>query len=202
VNIVRLGWDSEAQYFLDIARLHERELKAGLLAKLGPVFLSDFYRYVAADRDSVVLAAVDGKHAIGFVSGTVDIGRFYHRFLLHRGFRLAWHLVPYLLRRGSLSRIGSFRTYLSRGRSELPSSELTSLAVDSSIQRSGVGKALFRAFREDLCNRGIPLFKVSAATTQAAALLFYPALGARQVAVTRLGELELIVFVCPTAAVS
>jgi ribosomal protein S18 acetylase RimI-like enzyme len=114
------------------------------------------------------------------------------------------HLLPYLLRRGTFSPIASFQRYLgSRSNcTDLPTSELTSLAIAPAAQRKGIGKALFDAFREHLRGRGIEQFKVSAATTQTAALSFYPALGARQAATTRLGELELIVFVCSTASMS
>jgi ribosomal protein S18 acetylase RimI-like enzyme len=205
LKIVSLGQASPPQYFHEVARLHETELQAGLLAKLGTEFLEDFYRHVAGDRECVLLAAIEGEHAVGFLSGTCDIRKFYRRYVMRRGLKLAVHLLPHLLSIGSLSPIASFRRYLgSRGGGDLPrdipASELTSLAVGPSARHRGVGKTLFSAFREHLRSRGIGTFKVSAATTQKAALLFYPAQGAKIVANTHLGELELIVFVCTTGA--
>ena len=199
--IVPLGPGAPAHHFRKVAELHETELQAGLLAKLGGAFLGVFYQYVARDPGCVLLIALEGDKVIGFVSGTLDIGKFYRRFILRRGFKLAAYLVPYLLSHGSLSSIVSIRRYLtSRDTTHLPVSELTSLAVDPGTQRKGVGKALFVALREHFRSQGIQAFQVTAAKTQLAALRFYPALEAQLVAKTQLGNLEASIFVCPTVA--
>jgi ribosomal protein S18 acetylase RimI-like enzyme len=199
--IVPLGPGAPAYHFQKVAELHETELHAGVLAKLGIAFLADFYRYVASDPGGVLLIALEGDKVVGFVSGTHDIRKFYHRFILRRGLKLATCLVPYLLSRRSLSPIMSIRRYLtSRETAHLPVTELTSLAVDPGTQRKGVGKALFVALQEHFRSQGIQAFQVTAAKTQLAALRFYPALGAQLVAKTQLGNLEASVFVCPTGA--
>ncbi|TMI99060.1 MAG: GNAT family N-acetyltransferase [Bacillati bacterium ANGP1] len=198
-TIVSVGPGAPAHYFQEMAHLHATELQAGLLAKFGVAFLADFYNYVAGDPGCVLLVALEGDKVIGFVSGTHDIGKFYHRFILRRGLKLATRLVPYLLSRRALSSIVSLRRYLtSRNTTHLPVSELTSLAVDVGAQRKGVGKALFAALQEHFRSEGIQAFQVTAAKTQVAALQFYPALGAKLVAKTQLGTLESFVFVCPT----
>ena len=198
--IVPLGPAAPAHHFQRVAQLHETELQAGFLAKFGVAFLADFYRYVARDSGCVLLVALEGDKVIGFVSGTDDIGKFYHRFILRRGLKLAARLVSYLLSGRSLSPLVSIRRYLtSRNTTHLPVSELTSLAVDPATQRKGVGKALFAALQEHFRSHGIEAFQVTAAKTQLAALHFYPALGAKLVAKTQLGSLESSVFVCPTA---
>ena len=195
--IVPLGPGAPDRYFDDVARLHEIELQAGLMAKLGVAFLADFYRHVAGDPDCILLAAVEGDRVIGFVSGTRDIGEFYRRFVVRRGLALAVRLVPYVLRLRSLSGIMSLRRYfIARDARHLPVSELTSLAVDAGAKRRGVGKALFAALQDYFRREGIRAFQVTAARTQPAALRFYPAVGARPVAQTRLGNLESFVFVC------
>jgi ribosomal protein S18 acetylase RimI-like enzyme len=196
--IVPIGPGGPDHYFDDVARLHETELQAGLMAKLGVAFLADFYRYVAGDPDCVLLAAVDGDRVIGFVSGTRDIGKFYRRFVARRGLALGVRLVPHLLRWRSLSSLVSLRRYLiGRDTRLLPVSELTSLAVGAAAQRRGVGRALFAALQDRFRREGIRAFQVTAAETQLAALRFYPAVGARAVARTRLGDLDSFVFVCP-----
>lgn len=203
MKIVTLDTSAPAHHFQEVARLHETELQAGLLAKFGIAFLLDFYHYVARDPGCVLLVAIEGDNVIGFVSGSYDIRSFYRRFVLRRGLKLAAHLVPYLLGRRSLSPLVSIRRYLiSRDASSLPVSELTSIAVEPGAQRSGVGKALFLALREHFRARGIQAFQVTAASTQVAALRFYPALGARLVMKTRLGDLESSIFVSPTTAVT
>jgi ribosomal protein S18 acetylase RimI-like enzyme len=203
MKIIPLVTTAPAHYFREVARLHETELQAGLLAKFGVDFLLDFYHYVAKDPGCVLLVAIEGEDVIGFVSGSYDIRGFYRRFILRRWIKLAAHLVPYLLGRRSLSPLVSIRRYLiSRDASSLPVSELTSIAVDPGAQRSGVGKALFVALQERFRNRGIQAFRVTAASTQVAALRFYPALGAKLIMKTRLGDLESSVFVSPTIAVT
>jgi len=201
MNIVVLSPGSPDHHFREAARLHKTELQAGLLAKFGVEFLTGFYHYVARDPGCILLVAIDNGRVVGFVSGTYDIGKFYHRFVLRQGIKLAVHLVPYLLRRRSLSPVASIRHYLtSRVTSHLPVSELTSLAVDPGAQRRGVGKKLFTALQGHFRSRGIEAFQVTAAETQTAALRFYPALGARMASKTQLGDLESSIFVCATAA--
>ena len=196
-TIVPLDPGAPAQYFEQVARLHETELQAGLLAQLGVAFLADFYRYVAGDPGCTLLVALEGDKVIGFVSGTHDIGKFYRRFIRRRSLTLAARLAPYVLSRRALSSIVSIRRYvISRDRRRLPVSELTSLAVDAGTQRKGVGRALFAALQDHFRRRGIRTFQVTAANTQQAALRFYPALGATLVAQTHLGPLESFVFVC------
>ena len=197
--IVPLGPGAPAHYFQEVAHLHETELQAGLLAKFGVPFLADFYHYLARDPGCVLLVALEGDKVIGFVSGTHDIRKFYRRFVLRRGLKLAMRLVPYLLARRSVSTIASIRRYMtSRDTTQLPVSELTSLAVDPGTQRKGVGKTLFAALQEHFRSQGIEVLQVTAAKTQPAALRFYPALGAKLVTKTQLGTLESFVFVCPT----
>jgi|SRR5262249_33985972 len=197
--IIPLGPGAPAHYFQEVAHLHETELQAGLLAKLGAPFLADFYDYLARDPGCVLLVALEGDMVIGFVSGTYDIGKFYQRFILRRGLKLAARMIPYLLSNRSLSTIASIRRYmLSRDTTQLPVSELTSLAVHPGTRRKGVGKMLFAALQEHFRSRGVEAFQVTAAVTQPAALRFYPTLGAKFVTKTQLGTLESFVFVCPT----
>lgn len=196
VRILRLKQDLPPHYLQEVARLHQTELQAGLLAKLGTTFLVDFYRCFALERNCALFVAVDNDHVVGFISGTNDLGRFYRYFVLRYGLKLTRHLIPYLLRRRSLLPLVSIRRYFnSRSLRSLPVSELTSLAVDSSVQRSGIGRMLFAALQKHFHNSGVAAFKVTAATTQAEAIRFYNAVGATTVAKTRLGDLEAIVFV-------
>lgn len=201
MEIIRLDKCSPPQQFQDVARIHEAELQAGTLARLGIAFLADFYRYFVSDPDCVLFAAIHNDKIVGFVSGSCDIKKFYRRFMIRRGLFLARFLIPYLARRRSFSAVASFRSYLSSDAAvDLPASELTSLAVDVSVQRSGIGKALFAALQEYFKQREIVTFKVTAADTQTSALGFYPAVGGKLAANTRLGELKSYVFVCSTHA--
>ena len=199
MEIVLVTRDSPSQFFKAIAAIHDTELRPGVLADLGPSFLTFFYRVIARDDDCALFAALEDGEVLGFVAGTMDTRRYYRRLALGHVLRVSLYLVPYILRPSVIGKIVvRIRNLGSRAMTDLPRAELLSIALRPSSQAKGAGRKLYAALRDDFRRRGVEHFKVSTAEGRVAAQKFYEGFGCRLTARVSQGELTALTFVCPT----
>ena len=192
-QFVWLKSSSSRKIFRQIAELHADQLKAGLLASFGILFLERFYRRVATDPLAILIANIKDEEVIGFVMGCVSPFQFHFRILVRLSPAIVWHL---LRRPGIIHRALSLAKYVG-SKSSRPSPELLSIAVDPRFQRSGVGAELLRQFQLKLPAYQFHKFQVTASETQKAALKFYRKHGGVIVSETDLGGLRSFTFVMP-----
>ena len=134
-----------------IVRIHVQAFDGFFLTQLGRLFLWEYYAAVCRyDRGILLVASSSASAAIeGFVAGFIDPPAFY-RHLQCRRLRLAFAALPALVRRPFLlRRILSDARQVNQNGSQGASaceSELASLAVIPSAQRTGLGKTLAHAF--------------------------------------------------------
>lgn len=122
------------------------------LSFLGPRFLRELYRAIVADEESIAFVAADGERVIGFVAGT-GTGGFYRRAARRRWLRFGVASLGAFLRRPSIAPRLLRALYAPPGTSS-DGALLMSLAVDPSVQRSGAGTLLTRAFVAGARRRG------------------------------------------------
>jgi ribosomal protein S18 acetylase RimI-like enzyme len=138
---VRTGTGADAAA---AARLHAGQISEGFLASLGPGFLTRLYRRVARSPGSFLIVADEDGDQIGFLAGTLDVGKLYKRFLVRDGAVAAIASAPRLLRawRRALETLRHGGHQTARG----GSAELLAIAVDPRWRSRGVGALLVESF--------------------------------------------------------
>jgi ribosomal protein S18 acetylase RimI-like enzyme len=170
-----------------IVTLHVAAFPGFFLTELGPGFLRAYYRAVLRfDGGFMLVAEMDGRVA-GFAAGFADPRRFYAGFR-RRPLSFALALLVGLLRRPWLvGRILSrVRSVVARGRATHvgPASggdcELSSLAVDPSARRRGIGQRLVAAFVAEARGKGLDVVRLTTdARENDPVNAFYASLGFR-----------------------
>jgi ribosomal protein S18 acetylase RimI-like enzyme len=146
-----------------VAELHRLALPRGFLSTLGDRFLARLYRLLArADRTCVWVGADPDDRCVGFVAGSLDIGRAYRQVLSRGALPLAAAMLPGALRPAVLGRALQTLAYpLRRGDRRRTGdgvdpaairAELLSIAVADRARGHGLGRRLVAAleasFRE------------------------------------------------------
>jgi ribosomal protein S18 acetylase RimI-like enzyme len=122
------------------------------LSFLGSRFLRELYRAIVTDEESIAFVAIDGEHVIGFVAGAGSSG-FYRRAARRRWLRFGAVSLGAFLRKPSIApRL--LRALYAPPKTSGEGALLMSIAVDPSVQRSGAGKLLTRAFIDGAGRRG------------------------------------------------
>jgi len=142
--------------------LHQQAFPGFFLTSLGPPFLRELYRGLMVLEEGILLVAESaGGHVVGFVGGTDDGRMFYRQLLRRRGWRFALAAAPAVVRHPSITRRvvrGRERADASNrdeGASErVARGSLMSLGVAPHTRASGAGRALVRAFEQELRTRG------------------------------------------------
>lgn len=161
------------------AGLHGRCIDRGFLVRLGPRFLRQLYRCLAADDAGRVWVAIaDGGRVIGVCAYARDV-RLLYRSVIRRGwFRLALATLPHSLRPGAAKGVLDALRYPRKvGRKKLPPAEILSIAVDPTARGSGVGRMLLERAVEQARMDGEPQIKVLAGVVLDTANRFYLACG-------------------------
>jgi ribosomal protein S18 acetylase RimI-like enzyme len=131
-----------------LAQIHRAAFRGFFLPKLGPRFLSAYYRCVLEYAGGILLGARREGELVGFVAGFAQPQAFYAA-LRARRLRLALAAAPALIRRPSLlaRMAGNYRRTGSPGppRAGTPV-ELSSLAVLPDWAGQGIGAELVGAF--------------------------------------------------------
>jgi len=173
------------QEFLQVAHLHQQYIPLGFLSSLGIGFLARLYAFMAKDAAAFLLVAVDGGTVVGFVSGTVDVGSFYRRFII-KNILWGFVLLPKLVTRNTLKRALETLLYPRKNKvMNLPKAELLSIVVDRAYQGKGVAKSLYEHLEQFYRIKRIQEFKIIVGSTLTSAICFYQKVGA-----TKLTEIE------------
>ncbi len=129
------------------ARLHAGQISEGFLASLGTGFLTRLYRRVACSDGSFLLVADEHGHQVGFLAGTMDVGKLYKKFLLRDGAFAAIAAVPRLLR--AWPRALETLRHGGSGEPAKGSAELLAIAVDPGRRGSRIGARLVARFLDE-----------------------------------------------------
>lgn len=182
--------DATSELLPEVVRLHRRELSGGFLSSLGDRALHLLFSFAAESPTAVLLVARETGtgRVCGFLLGTYDTSGFYRAFMRQKSLRAALLVGPKLfLSPARIKKVLETLLYPKRKEvSSLPPAELLDLAVDSEMQKAGVGTALFERFAAILRENGTSVFRITTGGSLHQAHRFYERRGARQV-----GQLEI-----------
>jgi len=160
-----------------IALIHMQELKSGFLSSLGVPFLTGLYNKII--QQGILLVSIDGEQIDGFVSFSPNTKKLMIDFILSSplnflGLSLKFLRNPAFIQKSIETLFAPFKSsHRSNFESDLPSAELLSIAVDSTIQKSGVGSQLLMALENEIKKIGIYEYKVIAGSSRISANKFY-----------------------------
>ena len=176
---LRLGDPGDARL---VARWHVALIPDGFLSSLGERLLRRLYGRVVRSPGSFLVVAEGESAPVGFVAGSVALGRLYRDFALRDGVPAlagtAPQLVAHLPRALETLRHGRAQT----GTEEESSGrcgELLAIAVDPAFQGRGVGRMLVDGFVHQLARRGVDRARVVVGAGNHAAIALYEQAGFR-----------------------
>ncbi len=155
---------------LPIAKIHQTEISGGFLSSLSPAFLKLFYIALMESGFSFCVVAKESDQVVGFVSGVVNMNKFYRYFLTHYFFQSFVILLPKVF--FSLRKIIESLLYPKKEAS-LPQAELLVIAIQKEFQGRGLGSQLLSAFATEMKKRNVTVFKVVVGETLPQAIRFY-----------------------------
>jgi ribosomal protein S18 acetylase RimI-like enzyme len=181
-------------HFQSVARLHAASITTGFLSTLPKPFLTTLYKSIAQCKGSTVIVALDEhKNVCGFVAGAVVVTSMYKKVLLRSAIPLIWYLLPHLFSTKTIRRL--FETvrygFIKKNTKEQPadnnnagsspvtchsshsSSELLSIAVDSSQRGKGTGKKLISELELFFRQNGVYSYKVVTFSKDSTSNSFY-----------------------------
>lgn len=162
----------------EIAGIHVKEIPSGFLSSLGISFLKLIYQSMVRSEDSFCIVAEENGRIIGFVSGTIGIGKFYKEFFKKNFIKAGMILFLKALNPQFAKKIFETLFYPARKeQTKLPNAELMSIVVDKKYQGKGVSKDLFKRLVQEFKKRGIDKFKVTVGSNLVAACKFYEKMG-------------------------
>ncbi len=163
------------------ANLHRQNIPSGFLSSLGINLLTRMYAFIADDKYSTLIVAIDHDKVVGFISGTVNVSSFYRRFILKN---ILWGviLLPKLV---AWKRLKTTVETLFYPRKEelinLPQAELLSIVVDRPYQGKGISALLYEGLKIFFQAKGVPAFKIIVGGTLSSAVRFYQKMGAHKI---------------------
>ncbi|HUY23034.1 MAG TPA: GNAT family N-acetyltransferase [Acidimicrobiales bacterium] len=173
---LRLGGPGDAA---PAATMHARLIADGFLSSLGPRFLRRLYgRIVRTDGSFLLVAECDGA-PIGFIAGSLSLGRLYRSFLVRDGAG-AFLSAPVRLTTALPRVLETLRH--SRGGPTTEGAELLAVAVDPAWRGRHVGQRLVAGFLHEVQHRGVTRAHVVVGAANAAAIGMYRQAGFEPVA--------------------
>ncbi len=163
---VRIGHPRDAAA---AATLHARLITEGFLSSLGPRFLGRLYRRITRSEGSFLLITEAQDTAVGFIAGSVALGRLYRSFLLRDG--VAASLSAPIRLVTALPRV--LETLRHGGETVGAGAELLAVAVDPQWRDRHVGSQLVEGFLHELERRGVGAAHVVVGADNAAAIAMY-----------------------------
>lgn len=157
----------------EVAKLHVQEIKWGFLSELGERFLYYFYLATIDSQKAFLIVAENNGSIVGFVSGCIDLKKFYKDFAKKYTFRVLPLLFKKFFSINSLKKIFETRKYTKQEEKNLPKTELLSITVSSKFQGSGIAQKLLENFISEIKKRNIDQFKVIVGENLIRAIRFY-----------------------------
>lgn len=126
-----------------IAKLHIMSFPGFFLSFLGEGFLRYLYKGFILHQDSGVLIAKENGSILGFLAYSTKLSEFYSFLIKKYFFVFAWYgLLGAIRNPKSLFRIIRALTYPTNTKSNEEYIEISSIAVDPTIQTKGIGSQL------------------------------------------------------------
>jgi ribosomal protein S18 acetylase RimI-like enzyme len=151
------------------ATLHAELIAEGFLSSLGPRFLRRLYGRIARSDGSFLVMAESQSTPVGFIAGSVAVGRLYRSFLVRDGVAASLSAPVRLVT--ALPRV--LETLRHGGDGGEVGGELLAVAVDPSWRGRHVGRRLVEAFFDEIEQRGLGAAHVVVAADNAAAIAMY-----------------------------
>jgi ribosomal protein S18 acetylase RimI-like enzyme len=168
---VRVGGPADAER---AASLHGLLISEGFLSSLGTQFLRRLYGRIARSPDSFLLVAETDGTVVGFIAGSVAVGRLYRSFLLRDSVAVALRAPVRLVT--ALPRV--FETLRhGLGGEKTEGGELLAVAVDPRVRGRQVGLGLVKDFLDELERRGSGAASVVVGADNTAAIAMYERAG-------------------------
>jgi GNAT superfamily N-acetyltransferase len=163
-----------------VAEMHVACLDQGFLSSLGPAILTELYRAIDTNDDSVLIVEMKDSRVIGFVAGSTGMRPVY-REMLARPIGMAKASLPLMLRP---RKVWGILEILRHGRSRrtdsaLPDNELLSIAVAPVARGSGVAERLYNKLVDHFRRQGVGAFRIVVGDQLAPAHRFYQKMGAQ-----------------------
>lgn len=144
---------------LQIAKIHEQEIKNAFLSSLKSNFLCKFYEAIIVSKGSFCFVAKEKNMIVGFIAGVTNIDDFYRYFFKNYFFVLIPVMLPNFFNFRNIKKI--FETILyPKKTKDLPKAELLTIAVNVEFQGKGLGNKLLGKFILKMKNKNIHSFKV------------------------------------------
>jgi ribosomal protein S18 acetylase RimI-like enzyme len=153
------------------AAMHGALITEGFLSSLGPRFLRLLYRRITRSPGSFLVLAEADAAAVGFIAGSVSVGRLYREFLARDGVRAAvsaphrlvaaWPRALETLRHPRDGAVGPARA------------ELLAVAVAPAWRGRQIGTRLVERFLDDVAERGAERAHVVVGADNAVAQAMY-----------------------------
>jgi len=145
-----------------VVMLHEKEINYGFSSYLGRNFLKYLYKNIIGCENGLGLVAVNNQgQVLGFIAGTMNLRRFYKRFIRKYSIIAGLLVLPKLLRWKAIKSFYQNLLYPSEGAQlDLPGAEIISTAVLPNARGRGIGRLLTEAAFEEFRKRGVSKIKV------------------------------------------
>lgn len=164
--------------YCQAAELHKQYIPSGFLSSLGSGFLTRMYSCIATDESSALIVVMEEGTVVGFITGTVNVSRFYQRFIrknILRGFLL----IPRLLTRERLQKMTETLVYPGRHKKlHLPDAEILSMVVDQTHQGKGISTLLFEQLISFYRQHNVSETKFIIGNTLLSSIHFFEKMGA------------------------
>jgi len=141
-----------------IVSIHFEAFEGRFLTLLGRRFVSELYKNLINDTQSICLVAKNSTYIVGFVAGNLYPASYYKRLLYKNWHTLSWYAIPALFRRPFIVGRKLFTALIYRGESPKDYSNsalLGSIAVKAHAYRMGIGRMLMAAFCDTVKKAGM-----------------------------------------------
>ncbi len=168
--------DFEREDIPQIAEIHYKYLKLGLLSRLGESFLQRFYKSLLKNSNTFTLVAVDDSQIVGFVTGAMNLRTIPRTMIYNLWFPAA---VAVAKRPAIIAKLIKTFFYPSF-RENKKVGEIFSLVVIPSYRKHGIGAKLVKSCQKEFKKRGCKNYQVSVREKMVGANQFYQKLNLKK----------------------
>lgn len=174
----------------EVANIHFKHLKVGILSHLGEKFLQEFYKSLLKQNSAFTIVAVDGPKIIGFATGATNIQTIPRVMIASLWFHTIISIIKNPLIALKIFQMPFYPSF----KSNENIGEIFSLAVIPSHRRRGIGAKLIKSCKKEFKKRGHNYFQVSVRKKMLAANRFYISMNLPKKASARFLNEEIIFY--------